>query len=163
MPTRAAPRRLAFVAAAAALAVAGYAVSRALPGNDVSRPVLAPAAAATVTVSTTAPARTTTLVRTVASERAPTSAAASFVPARTFLWTRHDGTTIYLATLTLDGRTVLERRTRGLRVRVPDSFRFRAGRYRWLVWALPRRPGKPPQAESQFLLPAAAAAAANRG
>jgi hypothetical protein len=150
-------RRRVFVSSLvlALLAAGAYAAVTGLPGTDGrQRPVFAAVAssvAATSTEAMTQPTRTT----------ASASPTTGFVPARTFVWATKSGDAGYRVVLSLDGRTVLVRRTSAARLRLPSSFVFRPGRYRWTVFALPATRGKAPRTDSSFELTPRAAAAAN--
>jgi hypothetical protein len=64
-------------------------------------------------------------------------------------------------TFFFDGYVVFRAWPKDARVALPQSFRFRAGRYRWTVQAMPVAPAAKPIVDSTFVLTAAAAAAAN--
>jgi hypothetical protein len=84
-----------------------------------------------------------------------------FVPARTWAWVPKEGATAYEVTFFLDGRVVLHANATEPRFAMPTSFRYRAGRYRWTVQAVPAHQNDKLLVDSGFVLTAATAAAAN--
>jgi len=102
------------------------------------------------------------------SSRTPTSArskpgkapALGFVPARVWAWTPRPGTRSYLVRFFLNNRQVFSERTQKFQVVLPLGFRYHAGRYRWLVTAIPHL--VQPIVDSTFVLSARSAGAANR-
>ena len=102
------------------------------------------------------------------SSRTPTSArskpgkapALGFVPARVWAWTPRPGTRSYLVRFFLNNRQVFSERTQKFQVVLPLGFRYHAGRYHWLVTAIPHL--VQPIVDSTFVLSARSAGAANR-
>ena len=102
------------------------------------------------------------------SSRAPTSVrskpgkapAIGFVPARVWAWTPRPGARSYLVRFFLNNRQVFSGRTQKVQLVLPHAFRYHAGRYRWLVTAIPHR--VQPIVDSTFVLSARSAGAANR-
>jgi hypothetical protein len=103
--------------------------------------------------------------RGAAKQAKPPSAvaqASSFVPARTWTWPKSNRARGYELQFRLDGRLVLQMRTRQPHVVLPRSFRFRAGLYRWVVQRIPAAAKRRPIVDSTFVLTRATAARANR-
>ncbi len=102
------------------------------------------------------------------SSRTPTSvrskpgkaAAIGFVPARVWAWTPRSGVRSYLVRFFLNNRQVFSGRTQKVQLVLPHGFRYHAGRYRWLVTAIPHLVR--PIVDSTFVLSARSAGAANR-
>jgi hypothetical protein len=125
------------------------------PAPQTTRPATTPASQ-----PTTAPRPTTTRAQrqTTAS---PPPRPSGFVPARTWTWAPAKGAQTYEVTFYLDGRVVLRERVKGSRLVMPGSFRFKAGRYRWTVRAIPAASPTARIVDSSFVLTPATAAAAN--
>jgi hypothetical protein len=83
-----------------------------------------------------------------------------FVPARVWAWTPRPGARSYLVRFFLNNRQVFSGRTHKVQLVLPHGFRYHAGRYRWLVTAIPHL--VQPIVNSTFVLSARSAGAANR-
>ena len=86
--------------------------------------------------------------------------ALGFVPARVWAWTPRPGARSYLVRFFLNNRQVFSGRTQKVQLVLPHGFRYHAGRYRWLVTAIPHL--VQPIVDSTFVLSARSAGAANR-
>jgi hypothetical protein len=64
--------------------------------------------------------------------------AAGFVPTRVWSWAADPGAGAYVVRFLREGHKVLKIRTGSARLRVPSSFTFTPGHYRWTVTAIPR-------------------------
>jgi hypothetical protein len=88
-------------------------------------------------------------------------ASPAFVPSRVFSWPASRGATSYVVHFFRNGRKVIDARTTKPRLRLPLSFHFKAGRYRWEVIPVLRGSRTPPHApsvvESSFVLTPASA------
>jgi hypothetical protein len=62
-----------------------------------------------------------------------------FVPTRVWSWAAASGTGAYVVRFLRDGRQVLKIRTGSPRLRLPSSFTFTPGRYRWTVTTVPSK------------------------
>jgi hypothetical protein len=91
-----------------------------------------------------------------------TARAARFVPARTWTWPTSKGARGYQMRFIVNGGVVLRLRTTQPRAVLPDSFRFRAGTYRWVVKRIPPPVSGGPLVDSKFVLTRASAAEANQ-
>ena len=85
----------------------------------------------------------------------------TFVPARTWTWPKSKEARAYETRFLLNGRVVLDVRTRQPRLVLPRAFRFRAGTYRWVVRRVPSGGSPRPIVDSKFVLSHAAAVRAN--
>jgi hypothetical protein len=83
-----------------------------------------------------------------------------FVPARVWAWTPRPGARSYLVRFFLNNRQVFSGRTHKVQLVLPHGFHYHAGRYRWLVTAIPHL--VQPIVDSTFVLSARSAGAANR-
>jgi len=127
------------------------------PEANASATISAPATPVTGHDSKPRPSsRTPTSVRSKAG-KAP---AMGFVPARVWAWAAQPGARSYLVRFFLNNRQVFSGRTQKVQLVLPHGFRYHAGRYRWLVTAIPHR--VQPIVDSAFVLSARSARAANR-
>jgi hypothetical protein len=62
-----------------------------------------------------------------------------FVPTRIWSWAAASGTSAYVVRFVRDGHEVLKTRTGSPRLRLPSSFTFKPGSYRWTVTAIPSK------------------------
>jgi len=83
-----------------------------------------------------------------------------FVPARVWAWIPRPGARSYLVRFFLNNRQVFSGRTHKVQLVLPHGFHYHAGRYRWLVTAIPHL--VQPIVDSTFVLSARSAGAANR-
>jgi hypothetical protein len=91
----------------------------------------------------------------------PPPAPTGFVPARTWTWAPSKGADAYEVVFYRDGKVVLQAHPKEARFVMAPGFRFRPGRYRWTVRALPAASPTTRIVDSSFVLTPAAAAAAN--
>jgi hypothetical protein len=66
----------------------------------------------------------------------PRPSRAGFVPTRIWSWAAAPGSGAYVVRFLRDGHGVLKVRTSSPRLRLPSSFRFAPGSYRWTVTAI---------------------------
>jgi hypothetical protein len=71
--------------------------------------------------------------------RPPAKHTAGFVPTRIWSWAATPGAGAYVVRFLRDGHKVLKIRTGSPRLRLPSSFTFTPGRYRWTVTAIPSK------------------------
>ena len=71
--------------------------------------------------------------------RPPAKHTAGFVPTRVWSWAAEPGVGTYVVRFLRDGHKVLKIRTGSPRLRLPSSFTFTPGRYRWTVTAIPSK------------------------
>ena len=62
-----------------------------------------------------------------------------FVPTRVWSWAAASGTGAYVVRFLREGHEVLKMRTGSPRLRLPSSFTFKPGSYRWTVTAIPSK------------------------
>jgi hypothetical protein len=161
------------IALAAALGVvafgAGLLVQKQLPGDStssVANVVAARPAAPTGTSQAGGQRRTSSLSRPLHAKGNATRSSESakpplgFVPARVWGWKTQPGARGYHVRFFLNNRQVFSARTKETQLTLPRSFRFQAGRYRWLVRAIPKL--AEPIVDTTFVLSRRSASAANR-
>jgi hypothetical protein len=73
------------------------------------------------------------------STRPPAKHTAGFVPTRVWSWAATPGVGTYVVRFLRDGHKVLKIRTGSPRLRLPSSFAFTPGHYRWTVTAIPSK------------------------
>jgi hypothetical protein len=152
------------VPVAIALAVGGYFAARRLHENHGTTAQVVQTAP--ITLSASPPVASPELggtQQTGASPRAAFIPRGSFLATRVFRWAPQHAARRYDVTFFWNGRVVLNARPRQPRLALPPTFRFHAGRYRWIVRVTPRKNNGTPVVDSTFVLTKVAAAAANRG
>ena len=161
---RRAPRRALFVVGAvAALGIAGF-----LAAKGLEQPHQSTASAIQKSPQTLAappPVASPDFggsVHTAASARAAFIPRGSFLGTRIFRWSAQPGARRYEVRFFWNGRVVLNENPSQPSLGLPRDFHFHAGRYRWIVTALPTRANATPVVDSTFVLTKVAAAAANR-
>jgi hypothetical protein len=82
-----------------------------------------------------------------------------FVPARVWVWKTQPGARRYLVRFFLNNRLVFRARTNKTQLTLPRGVRYQAGRYRWLVTAIPKLAR--PIVDTTFVLTRRGASAAN--
>jgi hypothetical protein len=156
---------------AAALGVvafgAGLLVQKKFVGDSASSVANVVAAAPAVSARTVRAGgqQRTTLSRPLRAKGSPTRSSESaqpplgFVPARVWGWKTQPGARGYHVRFFLNNRQVFSARTTKTQLTLPRSFRYQAGRYRWLVRAIPKL--AEPIVDTTFLLTRRSASAAN--
>ncbi len=134
--------------------------------SSVANVVAAPPAVPTGTTQAGGEQRTSSPSRPLRTKETATRSSESvkpplgFVPARVWGWKAQPGARGYHVRFFLNNRQVFSARTKGTQLTLPRSFRYQAGRYRWLVRAIPKL--AEPIVDTTFVLTPRSASAANR-
>jgi hypothetical protein len=167
--TRPKARTLVLAAALGVVAFgAGLFVQKKLAGDSassVANVVAAQPAAPTLTTQAGGQQRTSSLARPLHTNGSVTRSSESakpplgFVPARVWVWKTQPGARRYLVRFFLNNRLVFRARTNKTQLTLPRGLRYQAGRYRWLVTAIPKLAR--PIVDTTFVLTPRGASAAN--